>query len=62
MRELSANDAVIPGMRDRLVRAYVDKAKALNAAGKTADAKRAAIKARELAPDSPVTAELANLL
>ena len=62
LRELSANDAVIPGMRDRLVRAYVDKAKALNAAGKTTDAKRAAIKARELAPDSPVTAELANLL
>ena len=62
LRELSANDAAIPGMRDRLVRAYVDKAKALNAAGKTADAKRAAIKARELAPDSPVTAELANLL
>jgi serine/threonine-protein kinase PpkA len=62
LRELSSNDADIGTMRDRLVRAYVDKAKAMNAAGKADEAKRAAAKARELAPNSPVTAELANLL
>ena len=62
LRELSANDADIASMRDRLVRAYVDKAKAMNVAGKADEAKRAAVKARELAPNSPVTAEIANLL
>jgi serine/threonine-protein kinase PpkA len=62
LRELSSKDADIGAMRDRLVRAYVDKAKTMNAAGKTDEAKRAAAKARELAPNSPVTAELANLL
>lgn len=62
LRELASNDADIGPMRERLVRAFVDKAKAMNAAGKSDEARRAAAKARELAPNSPATAELANLL
>ena len=62
LRELSPNDAGVGPMRDRLVRAYVDQAKRQHAAGEVDKAKRSAAKARELAPNSPVTAELANLL
>jgi serine/threonine protein kinase/tetratricopeptide (TPR) repeat protein len=62
VRELAPNDAGIGAMRDRLVRAYVDQAKRQHAGGEIDKAKRSAAKARELAPNSPVTAELANLL
>ena len=62
VRELAGSDPDVAGMRDRLVRAFVDQAKAQNAAGEADKAKRSAAKARELAPNSPVTAELSNLL
>ncbi len=62
VRELAGSDPEINAMRDRLVRAYVDRAKEQHAAGKVNEAKQSAAKARELAPNSPVTAELQNLL
>jgi serine/threonine protein kinase len=62
VRELAPNDAGIGVMRDRLVRGFVDQAKRQHAAGDVDKARRSAAKARELAPNSPVTAELANLL
>lgn len=62
LHELAAKDADVGPMRDRLVRAFVDQAKRQHAAGEIDKAKRSAAKARELAPNSPVTAELANLL
>ncbi len=62
VRELTATDPDVAAMRDRLVRAFVDQAKKQHAAGEMDKAKRSAAKARELAPNSPVTAELANLL
>ena len=62
VRELTGRDPDIEPMRTRLVRALVDQAKRQHAAGEIDKAKRSAQKARELAPNSPVTAELANLL
>ncbi len=62
VHELTGRDPDIEPMRTRLLRALVDQAKRQHAAGEIDKAKRSAQKARELAPNSPITAELANLL
>jgi serine/threonine protein kinase len=62
LRVLAPQDAALAGMRERLVRVLVDEAKRLNAAGDAAKAKRFADRARDVAPNSPATAELQNLL